>query len=291
MPLLNAAVRWYLSRCPITEGKAAILRMTKRRIAPADPEVTARTKHGFDIHLNLRNPEHERIYYYGEHDERYEIALLQVLVKSGWTCWDIGANIGFYTCLFSRLVGEQGRVVAFEPMTATRERLLRNIAINDLQNAAVSPYALGALDEQRPIYFGDDTLAEGTASMLTDPTRGKSEMISVARLDSISATLPKPDLIKIDVEGAQLDVWRGGENFLRQTDALILAELRDSKDPAILSAIERNVRAAGFAIYSIQKHCRVRSVRTLDHARHRNYFLARPGTAAHADLESRVLPG
>src|SRR5438445_6767915 len=121
--LLNRLVRAYLWRCPITEGKSRLLRVTKAHIRPLEAIQDSATKWGFSLRLNLDNPEQERIYFYGEHDERYEIACLRKLIVPGMVCWDVGANIGFYTCLFSRLIGPKGKVVSFEPLSATRKML------------------------------------------------------------------------------------------------------------------------------------------------------------------------
>src|SRR3990172_1012897 len=115
---LNTLVRSYRRHCPVTEGKQRLLGWTRDYIMPDEPAVVFRTKHGFSLQANLRNPEHQRMYFYGEHDERYEINNLVRILQAGDCCWDIGANIGFYTCLFPTLVGDRGRVIAFEPVSA-----------------------------------------------------------------------------------------------------------------------------------------------------------------------------
>src|SRR5258706_15767016 len=140
-PLLNRWVRGYLAHFPITEGKKALVRATRGLITPTDPRQTIRTKHGFSLELNLDNPEHQRIYFYGEHDERYETALVKALIRPGMTCWDIGANIGYYSCLLGLAVGASGRVIAFEPASETRERLAHNRAPNNLGNVEGMPSA------------------------------------------------------------------------------------------------------------------------------------------------------
>src|SRR5712691_10532515 len=145
-PLLNRWVRGYLAHFPITEGKQALLRATRGLITPADPRQTIRTRHGFSLALNLDNPEHQRIYFYGEHDERYQTALVKPLIRPGMTCWDIGANIGYYSCLLGLAVGAAGRVIAFEPARETRARLAHNVALNHLGNVEVVPCAVGGAD-------------------------------------------------------------------------------------------------------------------------------------------------
>ena len=284
----NRLVRGYLRRSPVTEGKKNLLAATKAFIQPAEPQQIAPTKYGFALHLNLANPEQERIYYYGEHDERYETALLSRVVQRGMRCWDVGANIGFYTCLFATLAGPSGRVVAFEPARRTRERLEENIRLNGLRNVRVVPSALGAREGRACIHYADAALFEGTASLhQIAQGRSTSEPVSVDTLDAFVERLGTPDLLKIDVEGAQLEVWRGGARFFRAHSPLVMAELRESDDPLHLARIEEEVRGAGYEIYAIRKRCRVSVVARLSVQGPRNYLLAKPASRFASFLSSR----
>ncbi|MFW9877734.1 MAG: hypothetical protein ACFFG0_31995, partial [Candidatus Thorarchaeota archaeon] len=79
--LLNKLVRFYLIYSPLTDGKKKLLRISKNLITPNKDIITFRTKHGFDLRVTLKNPEHQHIYFYGEHDERYVIKLVKKLIK------------------------------------------------------------------------------------------------------------------------------------------------------------------------------------------------------------------
>jgi len=285
--IANRCVRAYLRHAPVTDGKRRLLAVTKPLIQPGDVQQCVPTKHGFSMRLNLANPEQERIYYYGEHDERYETAILKALIAPGMHCWDVGANIGFYTCLLARLVGPTGRVVAFEPAGGTRDRLQENIALNGLSNAKVVPCAVGAAQGEAQIHYSDAGLFEGTASLLELPGRRRSEPVSVETIDRLVQRLGQPDFLKIDVEGAQLDVWRGGEGFFRSRSPLVLAELRESDDAESLRRIEARVRELGYEIYAIRKGQTVRLVAQLSTRGPRNYLLAKAGSAFSAGLNAR----
>jgi len=274
---LNRLVRAYLAHCPVTEGKKGLLRLTKKLIRPADPQQTATTKHGFRLRLNLANPEQERIYFYGEHDERYETALLKKLLRPGMQCWDIGANIGYYTCLFALLAGTSGRVVAFEPAAATRERLAANVKLNEFQNVMLMPCAVGAAGGTARIHYSRAGLFEGTASLLELKGQGASEEVAVETLDALVARLGAPDFLKIDVEGAQLDVWRGGSRFFASQEALVMAELHDSNDPAVLRDVESTVRGFGYQLFTIRKGGRLVEHDELTAHSPRNFLLIKPG--------------
>lgn len=285
--LLNRCVRAYLAYSPVTEGKRLLLSRAKPLIRPRSPEQTARTKHGFSLRLNLANPEQERIYYYGEHDERYETALLKALLTPGMTCWDIGANIGFYTCLMATRVGARGSVVAFEPARATRGRLEHNVALNGLRNVRVMPCAVAASEGEAEIHYASASLFEGTASLRELPGQVSSERVKVSTLDRLAHELPAPDVLKIDVEGAQLEVWRGGAQFFRAHAPLVMAELRESDDAGALARLEAEVRRLGYEIYAIGKRCRLRLMTRLTPDGPRNYLLAKGDSRFGAALRAR----
>jgi len=278
--LLNRCVRAYLRHFPITEGKSLLLSAAKPYIRPRDAIQIGPTRHAFSLRLNLDNPEHERIYFYGEHDERYEIALLRKLIRPDMVCWDIGANIGFFTCLFASLTGPGGQVVAFEPLSATRAMLLENLALNRLSNVQVLPVAIGSEDGNARIYFHDAQLGEGTASIYPANEKQDSEEISLVRIDTIAADLPAPDFVKIDVEGAQEDVWRGGARFFSEKAPMLMAELRESADPTVIGTLERRIRGHGYRVFEILKRGHVREIQDVTKSRKRNFMLAKPGTEA-----------
>lgn len=272
--ILNIVVRTYLSRFPITEGKKYILRWMKNRIMPEQSVTTFRTKHGFHLEVNLRNAEHQRMYFYGEHDERYEINNLTRIVRIGDTCWDIGANIGFYTCLFASLVGKSGRVVAFEPASATLAYLRKNIALNRFNSdqVVVINKAIGDEVHQKRIFFNVADMAEGTASLKAEQGSA-TEMVQMDTLDNLYPTLPRPDLIKIDVEGYQLEVLAGGKKFLSCHHPMIMAELRDN-NPDTVRRAQNYLRDLGYSFYEFRKHSLARCV-DITTSTKRNFFMVK----------------
>lgn len=284
---LNRWVRGYLFHCPVTEGKKALVALTRRRIMPEEPHQITATKHGFALQLNLANPEHERIYLYGEHDERYETRLVRDLVEPGSACWDIGANIGFYTCLLARLVGPGGRVTAFEPAAATRAGLESNVALNRFENVRVLPCALGAAEGMARIHYARAALFEGTATLGEGGGKAGSEEVAVTTIDRLVARLGPPQFLKIDVEGLQLEVWRGGREFFSSHAPLVLAEVRDSEDPQVLRDLEETIRSHGFRMFAVRKGGRVRELARITPKGPRNAILAKEGSPAAERLLAR----
>ena len=286
-PQLNRLVRGYLRWCPITDGKRLLLNLTRDRIIPEDPIVTFETKYQFRLKANLANPEHQYLYFYGTHDERYIVTKLLNIIKRGDICWDIGANIGFYTCLLASLVEDSGAVVAFEPAARTCGYLKENVSLNQFTNVTVVNKGLGDKQEQRLLHYSEAGLAEGTASLKYADGRAVSERVALDTIDNLIPELPTPDFIKIDVEGYQLEVLRGAEHCLKTHAPLLMAELRDvgKTNRAIFGEIEDYVADLGYQLYEIRKHS-IRQCDGLSDTAKRNFFLVRE----HSRAYSRILP-
>ena len=268
---LNTLVRAYLRRSPVTEGKKQLLKLTQRFILPEESLVTFPTKHGFQLTANLRNAEHQRMYFYGEHDERYEINNIVKLLQPGDVCWDIGANLGFYACLFATLVKDQGRVVAFEPLASTRAFLERNIRLNGFRNVTIKNMALGDMPERRQIFLDHPDWAEGTVS-LKSMQGAHAEVIDVDTIDNLGAGLPAPDFIKIDVEGFQMEVLNGGKKFFSRSSPMVMAELRDGQ--GVMDEAQKFFHSHGYSIYEFHKFS-LKPCENIVASRKRNFFMVK----------------
>jgi len=126
------------------------------------------------------------------------------LVRPGMVCWDVGANVGFYTLLFAELVGPQGKVFAFEPLGRNVDLLRRHVEINGYRNVRIFPCALADFDGEVSFDPGPNPSIGRIAP--SGPLR-----VPCARADTLLATgeVEAPDVIKIDVEGAEAAVLRG----------------------------------------------------------------------------------
>ena len=224
MQLVRYFLRLYLSKIPITEGKKYIYMFSKKYFIPKQSNVISKMKHGFYLKLNLQNPEHQYYYFYMSHDERYEINNLQNIIQSSDICWDIGANIGFYSFLFLSIV-KDGEVVAFEPISKTYDDLKIAQEINKYKNIKVNNYALGSKCEVKKIFYSDSDLSIGTASFLSADLFKNSELVYINIIDDIYHGLKTPDFLKIDVEGFQEEVIRGASVFFQNNAPLIMIEI------------------------------------------------------------------
>jgi FkbM family methyltransferase len=161
----------------------------------------------------------------------YEPGCTEVLrkcAKEGSLCVDVGANLGYFSIFMSRLIGERGQVIAFEPMPDTVKMLRENVQANDLRNVTV--VAAAASDESGPVEFFSEPSQSmtKTASMLNDRFQGISQttIVSSIRLDDYFAGAARlPDFIKIDVEGAEEAVLNGARDTLARASPALVVEI------------------------------------------------------------------
>ena len=161
--------------------------------------------------------------------EGAEIGFVERLIRPGMTVLDIGSHHGLYTLLASRRTGANGRVVAFEPSQRERRKLRLHLRLNRAENVHVEPVALGAEAGEASFYRvdGDET---GCNSLRPPAVQApvSALRVKVARLDDYADALPKVDFVKMDVEGAELDVLRGAQRLLgRRPRPLWLVEVSD----------------------------------------------------------------
>jgi FkbM family methyltransferase len=146
-----------------------------------------------------------------------EERLLETLSLHGHVVYDVGAFNGAYSMFFSRRVGEQGRVVAFEPRAAGFSVLLNNLDRNQIRNVLPLQIALGAEPGERTIFTlpGMPTTASLAPEART-PLRLASGTARVEKLDVLvgAVPLPPPHFIKIDVEGYECEVLQGARATL-----------------------------------------------------------------------------
>lgn len=146
-------------------------------------------------------------------------------VKPGMTVIDIGAHIGYYTLLFAKCVGLNGRVVAFEPLPANFELLERNIQLNELTCVQAFSQAVFSGNEELILTVPDDLPHSGDASVFQN--RGAKQFrVPAIALDTFceSAGL-RPDILKMDVEGAEYDVLMGARKTIDRFSPKLLIEL------------------------------------------------------------------
>jgi FkbM family methyltransferase len=137
-------------------------------------------------------------------NEREQLNRFLERIESGTSVWDVGANLGLYTVFAAR---RGGAVHAFEPDPSFADRLRRNVNLNG-QDATIHELALS--DENGTTTLATDGLEGNSPALSTggDTERGRAT-IETIRGDALVSGIPDPEVLKIDVEGAETGVLRG----------------------------------------------------------------------------------
>jgi len=154
---------------------------------------------------------------------RYEpdvTAIIERICRPGFIVLDIGANVGAHALRFAKIVGDMGKVIAFEPMDYAFQKLLANIALNSFSN--IIPLRIALCDRNLPgqeIQFRSSWPTKGKP-------KGKSSIVDFKRLDDWykSERIDRVDLIKLDVDGNERSVLLGAESILGEQHPTILIE-------------------------------------------------------------------
>ena len=158
----------------------------------------------------------------GTHEIQVQEALRRT-AGPGDVVWDVGANIGSFALLAARVVGPQGHVVAIEPEAACAAAIRTNAARNGLHWLEVREVA--ATDRTRDVEMivVGDSLWTRLASVGEHDLATDRRLVGGCALDDLDA--PAPALVKIDVEGAELDVLAGMRRVLEQARPVVVCEM------------------------------------------------------------------
>jgi FkbM family methyltransferase len=132
--------------------------------------------------------------------------------------WDIGAHIGFMSFIAARIVGPRGQVHAFEALPSNVARLKRAVQLNGFSNVTVHNLAVAASSGIRRFFPHGSSLM----GSLTRENGGEAISVQSRTMDELSASLGSPGLVKIDVEGAEVEILEGGKNILATGVPLII---------------------------------------------------------------------
>ncbi len=161
-------------------------------------------------------------YWLGSYESE-QVRFFEKIVKKDWVIFDIGAHVGFYTLLSAELVGKDGKVFSFEPLIDNYEYLKKHIEINNYKN--ITPLNVAVSDKDGSAFFrkGENT----SMGHLTSNGEIKVRTITIDNLIN-NKKLPIPDVLKIDVEGAELAVLKGAVNLLNGYHPIIFLSTHSS---------------------------------------------------------------
>ncbi len=158
--------------------------------------------------------------------EPFETEIYKELIKPGMTVLDIGANVGYFSLIFSRCVGPKGKVHSFEPEPKTFSILKRNIEENAIDNATLNQVAVSAESGGTVLLYldknnlGNMSLSNGNIAP-ADLAGGVA--VRTTTVDDYCGSM-RVDFIKMDVQGAEALVIKGAEHVLRSNKLKMVLE-------------------------------------------------------------------
>jgi len=154
-------------------------------------------------------------------------------VPNGSIFFDIGANVGFYTLLASSLVGDSGKVVAFEPVPSNINKIKKHLEINSLKNVTVYEAAISDYSGEAQFQKSKSNSQGKFKEFNPDAVLGDDELLTVKvlSLDELLAKnrIPNPDYLKIDIEGAEFSALLGAKKYLADFGPTIFLSTHGNK--------------------------------------------------------------
>jgi len=235
VPILDRAVGYLAAACaselsilPRLPIAGRMIRSACRLLCPTDRLVWIRVKRGAAENIWLQiHPRVGADYWKGIAEIRVQRSLTKYL-RPGMTVYDIGANFGFFTLIAARLVGDQGRVFAFDPEPECILRIQAGARRNGMDNVCVVRAAVWSVTGSVVFHRADrEASPDRGLGHVGDDSNGTFRVQSIA-LDDFMVGNPPPDLIKCDAEGAEVHVFRGAETVLRRYRPTIICEVHSA---------------------------------------------------------------
>lgn len=189
--------------------------------------------------------------------ESEEVALFERTLQPGMVVVDAGANVGVYAFVAARSVGPQGQVIAFEPDPESANLLALGVAANGFTNVTLVERALAATSGEAELFRLPGH--PGLTSLSRSNARGSAAHVTIARttLDAEleSRRLDRVDVVKLDVQGAELDTLRGARRTLARHRPTLFLEywpaglLNYGSDPRELMEL---LLEHGYSLRSVQ---------------------------------------
>lgn len=214
-------------------------------------------KDGRTVRVDPRGPTESHVYWTGAYYDEFFQELAR-FPGSGGVVLDVGAHVGFFALSIGARLRETGGVVyAFEPLEGNFDRLIEHIALNDLESK-IKPIRLALGSDEGVVSLSkceDHPGSTGNAFVLGRGVAGVETCTArSARLDDVSVEIgiDSCELIKVDIEGCELDFLRGGVEFIQKHKPLIYLELNPFWINSFgwsLGELNEYARSIGYGVY------------------------------------------
>lgn len=169
----------------------------------------------FDLQPEQFMSDHNLLWY-GRNNQWPEPEVIHVMLralKDGDCAIDAGANVGFFTVLMSKIVGDRGKILAVEPDSRNVAKLKKNLDINSCENVEIWPFALAGTSGMKvPLHRHPDD--NGQTSIFGQRADTDQALTDTDTFDRASIRLPKhPSFLKMDIEGSEVAALLGARNY------------------------------------------------------------------------------
>jgi FkbM family methyltransferase len=185
--------------------------------------------HGFVMRLNLQNWSDRRAYFSGRYYQPDITRVLEQLLQPGDQYVDVGANVGMTALLARSQIGPAGKGLAFEPNPIAFDRLAEHFQSNGIANFQLVPCAVADRESVQWLFVPRDEMLLGT--LVPEKAEGQRVEVRTVPAHSYVAEFDttKPTLIKIDVEGYEVQVLHGLRSLLARPNVMVVIEIADAK--------------------------------------------------------------
>jgi FkbM family methyltransferase len=193
----------------------------------------------------------------GNNELPVQQALAACLEPNG-VLYDIGANVGFFSVIAAKLVGPGGSVYAFEPVADNAARARLNVRLNGFRNVQIIEKAVSSQSGTAELWIA---AYSGGAALTTTPAPHDAKnkiRVQVVSIDDLifRENWAAPTVVKIDVEGAEIDVLKGMSRTLREVRPVLIYEI-DDETPAGFShkynSCEKFLQNAGYTVQRLEE--------------------------------------
>ncbi|HMR92392.1 MAG TPA: FkbM family methyltransferase [Chitinophagaceae bacterium] len=261
MKLLYQIINAYTRRFPFPARGSSLLWPLLKRTGLYQSRFTKKIFNGLLMQVCPAEHIQRQILWHGIY-EKEASHFARSLLRPGDVMIDIGANTGYYTLIAAAAVKQQGRVIAFEPVPRLRHLLEAQLVTNRLGNVTVESAALGEQKGQAAFFVAGDDNTGMSGLRPQENFSGVTLQADITPLDTWLATHPQPAirLIKIDTEGAELQVLRGMRHTIEKYQPVLLLELMNE----LLALFNHHateiydlLQGTGYKAYTIKKRNRL----------------------------------
>jgi FkbM family methyltransferase len=223
---------YFEGRCLLTSIKLNLLKTFKN-----DELVVNHGKYKF---IFYGDGDRAEILYHSFWNKMFSVELNKIknYVNSGDTVIDVGANIGFFSLLLSELIGQNGKIYAFEPSNRLFNRLDKTVRINETKNIKIINLALGESEGSAMLHYNPKQ--SGLSSIATNlKSDTLQEEIKITTLDKFAESIAeRVSFIKIDTEGFEPQVLKGARRLILKDKPKIYLELGGAYLESSLDALK-----------------------------------------------------